>query len=245
MTHLADADLLAVWERMRRAPLPRRVAALLAATTPQGVAADVGRLSLGESNRRLLALRNGMFGARLSCVANCAHCGERIEFDLDADELAHSLRAPEDAASLRVEQDGFAIDLTLPTVDDCIAAAASGDADEGYRLLMERCVRGVGPDGLEVVADALPDDLKNVVEDRLGSADPAAEMVLSFDCPACGHASRAPLDLAAFCWAEIESRAPRLLEEVHILASRYGWSEASILALSRVRRQHYMELARS
>jgi hypothetical protein len=245
MNHLDDADLLAVWERMRQAPLPHRAAALLVATMQNGSRAEVGRLSLGESNRRLLALRNSTFGARLSCVADCAACGERFEFDVDANALAAGLQASADASLLRLEQDGFTVDLELPTVDDCIAAAESGNADDGYGLLLQRCVRGRGPDGAAIEPENLPGALKDVVDERLGTADPAAEVTLSFDCPACGHASNAPLDLTAFCWAEIEARVPLLLSQVHLLASRYGWSESSILALSRVRRQHYVELVGS
>jgi hypothetical protein len=77
------------------------------------------------------------------------------------------------------------------------------------------------------------------------AADPAAELTISMACPACEAVFGEPLDLAAFCWAEVEARAPRLLAEVDALASRYGWSEAEILALSRVRRDAYLALVLS
>lgn len=52
----------------------------------------------------------------------------------------------------------------------------------------------------------------------------------------------AQLDTAALLWDEISIRAGALLQEVHRLASSYGWSEEQILALSATRRAHYLAL---
>jgi hypothetical protein len=46
-------------------------------------------------------------------------------------------------------------------------------------------------------------------------------------------------------WAEIEVRAKRLLLEVHLLATAYGWSEAEILSLNAQRREFYLEMVRA
>ena len=53
------------------------------------------------------------------------------------------------------------------------------------------------------------------------------------------------LDIGSFVWAEIESRARRLLWEVHTLASAYGWSEAETLSLSAARRASYMRMVQA
>ena len=42
--------------------------------------------------------------------------------------------------------------------------------------------------------------------------------------------------------AEMRERTAMLLEEVHLLASRYGWHEKTILALPASRRTAYAEL---
>jgi hypothetical protein len=49
-------------------------------------------------------------------------------------------------------------------------------------------------------------------------------------------------DIASYFWDEINAWANRILREVHILASRYGWSERDILALSPWRRQFYLDM---
>jgi len=51
--------------------------------------------------------------------------------------------------------------------------------------------------------------------------------------------------LQLFLWTEITSQARRLLHEVHLLATTYGWHEADILAMSAIRRQYYLEMVAS
>src|SRR5436305_910057 len=63
--------------------------------------------------------------------------------------------------------------------------------------------------------------------------------------PACAHGWESSFDVDRYLWEEVHAWAIRTLQDVHILASSYGWREAEILALSQVRRQFYLELAQS
>ena len=56
---------------------------------------------------------------------------------------------------------------------------------------------------------------------------------------------RAVFDIVTFFWSEIEAWACRILREVHILASAYGWCERDILALTSARRQFYLEMVQA
>jgi hypothetical protein len=49
-------------------------------------------------------------------------------------------------------------------------------------------------------------------------------------------------DMPAYFWSEIQMGARRLLQEVHALASAYGWRESEILMLSAARRRAYLEM---
>ena len=69
----------------------------------------------------------------------------------------------------------------------------------------------------------------------------AADIELRFDCMACGEAWSDRLDVAGCVWEEIAARARRLLDEVHVLAIYYGWSERQILAMSAARRDAYLQ----
>jgi hypothetical protein len=94
-----------------------------------------------------------------------------------------------------------------------------------------------------VIPPDLPAPVVEAVEQAMAALDPAAELHLSLTCPECGHAWPEYLDPVAFLSVEIEAMARQTLEEVHMLASTYGWSEAEVLALSPWRRRQYLEMA--
>ena len=90
---------------------------------------------------------------------------------------------------------------------------------------------------------ALDQDASDKIEAELERCDPGA--VLSFaklDCPDCGHAWQAVIDIAPALWAEVQAAAERTLLEVDALAREYGWSEAEVLALPHARRAAYLQL---
>ena len=79
-------------------------------------------------------------------------------------------------------------------------------------------------------------------EPQMAEVDPQANLQLDLSCPACGHRWQVLFDIGSFFWSELNAWAQRLLAEVHVLASAYGWREADILNLSPSRRQFYLGL---
>ena len=94
--------------------------------------------------------------------------------------------------------------------------------------------------GQPVPASTLPTGVVEAVEARMSKLDPQGETILELRCAACGHQWRAALDIGRFFWQELAAEARRLLREVHLLASAYGWGEAEILALTPARRDAYL-----
>lgn len=82
----------------------------------------------------------------------------------------------------------------------------------------------------------------HAVEARMAELDPQGDIELDLACDACGHAWQTAFDVCAFFWEEIEARAKRLLQEVRLLASAYGWTERDVLALSDSRRAAYLKM---
>jgi hypothetical protein len=76
----------------------------------------------------------------------------------------------------------------------------------------------------------------------MAEADPQANVQLAITCPVCSKHWQAGFDIVSFFWNEIDAWAHRLLQEVHTLASAYGWREADILAMSPWRRQCYLAM---
>ena len=88
---MAAADLLATWEAgLGEAPVGRALL-LHRAARPDADAAALPALPVGEREADLITLRRALFGERMEVRLACAACGQDMEFDLDAGQLAVSL----------------------------------------------------------------------------------------------------------------------------------------------------------
>lgn len=227
MKPLNNRDYLQLWEQGSTAhPLDRCLLTLRAAlpdTSPDALA----DWSLGRRNQALAELRCVSFGTRMRAWIACEGCEEKLEFDLDGREFLH--RA-DGATTITMGTQIF----RLPTSRDIAAVIHEPDPDRAVAQLVEAC---------RVAGDPVT-DLEEVSQ-QLSLADPVAEILIHMRCPACGRDNNPPLDIGSFLWTEIEVRARRLLHEIHELASAYGWTEQTIIALSDHRRAAYLEMVRA
>jgi hypothetical protein len=233
MQSFSSSDVLVLWERGARLhPLDRSLLALSAALP--AAAEDFADWSLGRRNRALFELHAACFGTMLQGWSECPACGEKAEFELEDRQLLAASTAAQPGTTVTIRGGSF----RLPTSRD-LAEMLADDPDAAARSLLERCR----------VGDAGPEEWSNAAlseaGDALAAADPLAEVQLALDCPACGDQWNDVLDIGCFVWAEVESRARRLLWEVHTLASAYGWSEAESLGLSALRRGAYLAMVQA
>jgi hypothetical protein len=103
-------------------------------------------------------------------------------------------------------------------------------------------VQNVQCDDVDQALDTLPADVIEAITTHMAETDPQADVQFDLTCPACGHRWLAAFDVMAFLWNEIDTWARRVLRDVHVLASAYGWSEADILSMGAMRRQAYLDL---
>jgi hypothetical protein len=233
MHGLTAAGLLTLWERCLPQPPGARAVLLLAHVDAD---ADPASLPVGRRDAALLALHTAAFGGRLAAVADCPDCGEWLDLQVDAAELARvSGTAADPPVELTVRHGGYTLRLRLPTAGDLAAGPADGAA------LLARCVLAADRDGVAVDPLELPAEVRRAAGERLAIADPGADLELALACPSCGHRWGEALDPVAFVWAEVDAWARRLAGEVHLLAAAYGWGEAEILALTPWRRRLYLE----
>ncbi len=240
MRSLTASDILKVWEQGEGQPAIDRALTMLAVACPELARDDLAALSIGQRDARLFDLRDLTFGSQIDGFIACGQCQQRLEFTLDLAALRDRFSTAAASEEFEFETDGCALRFRLPNSRDLAAVAVCEDVAEARRLLAERCVLQASLDG-DVIAE-LSDEAVTRLAERIGECAPEAEVMLDFACPSCGHGWQALFDIAAFFWAEIAAQARRLLREVHLLASAYGWREADILALSARRRQVYLEM---
>jgi hypothetical protein len=214
---------------------------LLAAASPDASPESLANLSIGERDARLLALRVGAFGSQLSAVTNCPSCQERVEIAFPANRLR--LVSKKHPDSLSLELAGFQLRFRLPNSRDLAAIADCPDVPAARQALFERCLLEARQDGEPRAASQIPPELVDAVAERMSRTDPRGDIQFALSCPGCSHQWTASFDIAAYLWSEINAWAPRVLREVHTLASAYGWSESDILAMSAWRRQWYLRMA--
>lgn len=240
MLALDATSLLTAWERaVSQHPLQRAVT-LLALAWPQKSIDEWANASIGERDRRLLQLREALFGPRFEAIATCPQCGERLELTFSMqDLLTKGDETSMNSAPQRLTAGAYDVNYRVPTTVDLLAVA--NNPGEARKLLLERCVEARN-DGVAIEAAALPDEVVKLVGQKLADADPQADVQILLDCPACSHRWPTIFDILTYLWGEIEDWAQRLLHEVHTLASAYGWSERDILAMSATRRRLYLEM---
>lgn len=236
---LADAAvLLAAWEAASAVPACAVGATLLHRSGLVDDLADALDLPLATSTAAVARLYVEAFGDVVDAVVGCPACGETLEVALP---LADLTRPPEPPATDRVAVPGAGEGLVVrcPTSRDLLAAAASADPTAA---LLARCVTGAGGTAVDPASLAGPRRAAvDAVAERL--AGPAA-VVLRAGCPACDGEVRVDVDVTALVWQRICLEVPAVLTEVAELSAAFGWSEADVLAMSRVRRDAYLALVR-
>ena len=244
MRALTAQQLLAVWELGQGRSSAERALALLAAACPATSLESLARLSIGQRDARLLRLREWAFGSQLAGLADCPQCGARLEMSFAADDIrAGEENESSEPLSLGVED--YELSFRLPNSSDLMVAPNGGDRNAIKQTLIERCVLRASHRGAATTISQLPESVVTALSERMAEADPQADVQLALDCPGCGHQWRAAFDIVSFFWSEIGVWAKRVLREVHILASAYGWREDDILAISPGRRQIYLEMLRA
>jgi hypothetical protein len=241
MQMLSAVELLDVWEMgLTQSPLQRAMT-LLAAACP-GTPPDVlAHLSIGQRDAHLLTLREWTFGPQLRSRVVCPDCCERLELHFSAAQLRATPEVePGEALALHVA--GYEVHFRLPNSQDLAAIAHYDNLAAARQALCERCLLAAICHGQPQSTAPLPPHVTDAIAARMEAADPLAAIQLALSCPGCGYQWQAAFDIASFFWSEINAWANCTLHEVHALASRYGWRERDILAMSPWRRQAYLNL---
>ncbi len=226
--------------------MAQRMLLLLGSAQPELSRALLEEMPLGQRDAQLMTLREQLFGTQIISVANCPNCGERLQITLDT----RTLRVADHASPQPISfaHASYTVTYRLPNSADLLALTkvSAGSSQKNVAasraFLLERCVQSVQADGVAQTLDELPAAVLDEIAAHMAEADPQADIQFALNCPVCGQNWLAAFDIATFLWSEIGAWARRIVRQVHLLASAYGWSQNDILNLSAARRQIYLEL---
>ena len=241
--------LLDIWERGAALSPVAQALVILAVAFPDVPADRLAHLTIGQRDAILLKLRELTFGPHLKGLEACPACGERLEMAFEVCDLRRSDAAlPDLATDQAVAATGsltispYQVNFRLPDSADLNAVAGMEEPRLARQQLLLSCLLKISKDGQATSAGELPAEVLEAVMERMTQAEPLADLTLAVTCPACGHSWQVLFDIVSFFWSEINAWSARLLREVHVLASAYGWRETDILAMSAWRRQRYLEM---
>ncbi len=240
MRALTVPELLSAWERGLGARPFEQALALLSAATPESSVTSMARVSIGRRDRSLLQLREWAFGSELPIVAACPRCHDSLETTLAVADLCAPAEVSDDATSFVTVED-YKIRWRAPTSED-LSACVGLDMAASRRTLLARCVLEACRGDRTISVAELPSAVLERVIEQIAKMD-QAEIRIALVCPDCEYRWNELFDIVSFFWTEIDAWARRLLREVHVLASAYGWNEHEILSVSPMRRQIYLALA--
>jgi len=243
MRGLEATELLGVWERGLAQPPTQRAITMLASAFPEVEPGALARLSVGQRDARLLTLRESTFGPRLAGTVSCPECAQRLEMVFNIDDIRVADPAHESAENLTLSVAGHDLEFRLPNSVDLAAIAGEPDESVARRALLGRCLVSARKGDAQMAIGDLSEPALAAVVERMAQADPQANLELDLSCPACHWRWKALFDIAAFYWTELNAWAQRLMHEVHVLATAYGWREADIVAMHPTRRRFYLEMA--
>ncbi len=236
---LTASALLRVWDRGVGQSSITQVLSLLAEAIPKTAVGELARLPIGRRDALLLALREQLFGSRVQTVVVCPQCRDSLDLVFEVDQIRVPLKS-ETQEEFVCDVDDYQVTFRLPTSEDLMMVVHKPESGAAKQLLLERCLIRVMHRG--ETTTAFPSSLAEPVIERMAEADPQGDVELAVTCAACGYQWQALFDIASFVWREIGAWAKRLLGEVHLLASAYGWAEGDILRMSAWRRQCYLDM---
>lgn len=243
MQGLTAQRILEVWERGQGRSSVEQAVQLLGAACPELDVSELWTLPLGERDACVLALRTSTLGDEIKGSVRCPACSDRLMFTLRENDVRFAPAAPGLVPrELSVTVDEYEVRCRLPSSEDLYAIHALPDVEFARDVLLSRCIVEARREGDLLAPAALPDAVIDRVGDAITETDRQCEVELELSCAACRHEWKSLFDVASFFWTELTAIAQRLVQDVHALASAYGWSEAEILGMSAARRQLYLDL---
>jgi hypothetical protein len=246
MRPLTSSELLTVWERGLNQTLIQKTLTLLHHACPEMDQEDLAKLSVGQRDARLLKIRAWMFGPIFKNIADCPKCSELVEWETQMNDLQLiAEKNTEFPKEYDMEMADYKLRFRLPDTNDILKVITKKRNDPDPDLLLFTCILAATYKGRKIKTEKLPEKIISELSGRIEELDPMADIQMSLVCPNCSNAWQARFDIISYLWAEIDSWARRMFQDIYTLASAFGWSEKDILEMNPKRRSIYVEMLRA
>ena len=216
-----------------------RAVALLRLSDPSTPAEKLSLLPVGARDAQLMRLRSRHFGDQFEMTVNCPKCETSLEFEMGMDALLQDSPA---ATGAPIAFTDGTVEYRLPNSQDMAAISALTDPTIARQALLGRCLRARNHAGESVHPSAISSEVIDQVLERWAKEDPQADITFKLKCPSCSYKWRSVFDILSYFWRELEIYSHRLQDEVHQIATHYGWAEHTILVMTPERRKRYIDL---
>jgi hypothetical protein len=189
---------------------------------------DAGRIAAPDRDRVLAAVYVALYGASVQTTLTCGSCAQPFDLDFSVPKVvAHCEPDPAsgDPAAWRWSD----VELRVPTGDDEIAALAAPDP---AGALLDAVSAGA----------ARSDDDRAEIARQLETLAPMVSAPIGAVCPECDDEQAVTFDIQRYLLDRLVMDRPRVLADVHVIASTYGWSRSEILGLERSERRAYVAM---
>ena len=243
MRPLTTSELLTIWEYGLDKPLLEKTLLLLGKACDVKDYRELGNISIGDRDARLLLLRRWMFGDRMQYVSACPHCKEKVEWEANSTQLqiqpiSNDLFAKKTPVELR----DYSIEMRLPNSNDIRGIAFQNNTQNAEMSLLKNCLTEIRQQQKPIAFEQLPKEVLQEIIQKMAETDPQADVTMQPECPNCKTVWEAPFDIMSFLWAEINSWAQKTMREIFLLAKAFSWPEREILNLTPRRRQLYLQM---
>jgi len=199
-------------------------------------ASRVRNLSVGDRQYLMCQLAAHIDDQESWLTAECGKCRELFDVSLRYADLPIK-PAGKEYPETAVETEQGNLRVRVPTGADQEAIATVDDEIKALHILLQRLLSTVEPSRAFDVEQLSQNDIA-AIEARVEAMAPETATHLRTHCPNCETENQLPISQ----YQSLQHPVGDLYAEIHRLASCYHWSESEILALTRARRQIYLQL---
>lgn len=190
----------------------------------------------------LMAVSSEEDDAPLLLQLQCPYesCNQLMELELTLQDIRDIQDKAIPDESIMIADQGFEYHLRRPTGRDQLSwhRQEYPDQETAVQTIIESLM--VSVDNHQ--PPALTSEMVAKLDRCMHENDPLVNLTVSTQCPFCSQEWEHGIDIEQHLLENLRREQARLLKTIHVLASRYHWSETQILAIPEWRRRKYIDM---